>query len=310
MSSVASSHGPAVQLEQANPPEAAPASSPPPEAARSLPQASEPILVPDENMSPEPKDSSQDPPPEPSSPDAEIPGAEASSSSYGPIRRRVHGKSDERAMFRPPAMREDDFIEIMREVVPRLVDQAVEHVRSPSNERAPAAKRDLDEAETPAPHHPRNLAEKALSVTHEPHCEEVLTVREWEACENEIDVLIAAHIQKKATKELPPTGNSSQLQQVVNEFKTAERSTIIEKGAVKLHVGKKAQHIRDHFQDRFIGSRFVITRKAIEEGVNVDVNDPNTYKIKSRWCLKGPLGSRPKEKSPGRSTPVTDAQSA
>ena len=35
---------------------------------------------------------------------------EQPSSSYGPIRRRVHGKSDENALYRPPAMREDDFI--------------------------------------------------------------------------------------------------------------------------------------------------------------------------------------------------------
>ena len=52
-----------------------------------------------------------------------------SSSSYGQIRRRVHGKSDENALYRAPAMREDDFIEIMREVVPPLVDQAMEQVQ-------------------------------------------------------------------------------------------------------------------------------------------------------------------------------------
>ena len=90
---------------------------------------------------PEPNDSSVDTNVEPANPDVNMPGTAASSSSYGPIRRRVHGKSDERAMFRPPAMREDDFIEIMREGVPRLVDQAVEQVRSPSGERAPANKR-------------------------------------------------------------------------------------------------------------------------------------------------------------------------
>ena len=284
----ANPHGPPVQLEPVESPEAVPISPRVPETASSLPQASEPMVVPDENMSPEPTDPSQNPL-EPN-PDTEMPGdAEASSSSYGPIRRRVRGKSDERAMFRPPAMREDDFIEIMREVVPRLVDQAVEHVRSPSDERTPAAKRELETAETPAPHRPRNLGEEALTVMHEPHCEEVLSVQEWQACENDIAVLIAAHIQKKATKELPPTGNSSQLQQLVNESKTAEWSTIVGKGAVKLHFGKKAQHIRDHFQDRFIGSRFVITRKATEKGLNVDVSDPSTYKIKSRWCLQGHL---------------------
>ena len=154
-----------------------------------------------------------------------------------------------------------------------------------------------EEAETPAPHRPRNRAEETLAVMHDPHCEEALAVQEWEACEHDIDALIAAHMQKKATKELPPTGNPSSLQQLVNESKIAEWATIVEKGAVKLHFGKQAKHIREQFPDRFIGSRFVITRKAIEEAVNVDVHDPTTYKVKSRWCLQGHLDPDLKQKA-------------
>jgi hypothetical protein len=35
---------------------------------------------------------------------------------------------------------------------------------------------------------------------------------------------------------------------------------------VKVHYGKKAQMLKEKHPDRFIGRRFVITRKAIEEG--------------------------------------------
>ena len=46
-------------------------------------------------------------------------------SSYEPIRRRVAGKSGEAALHRPAALRQDDFIEIMREVVPELLQNAL-----------------------------------------------------------------------------------------------------------------------------------------------------------------------------------------
>jgi hypothetical protein len=214
---------------------------------------------------------------------------EQSSSSYGPIRRRVHGKSDENALYRPPAMREDDFIEIMREVVPQLVDQAIEQVQSEASDRTPAMKRALEDPETPDPHRSKPSSEEAMSAALDHGGEEVLLVEEMNACNNDIDVLIAAHVQKKATKELPHSGNTADLQKLVNESKAAEWSTILEKGAVKVHNGKKAQALKEKHPDRFIGSRFVITRKAVEEGVNVNVDDPTTYKIKSRWCLQGHL---------------------
>ena len=192
-------------------------------------------------------------------------------------------KSDERAMFRPPAMREEDFIEVMREIVPRLVDQAVEQVQNPSTERTPAAKRERKGLK-----HLNLIGLEPLLRKLLLSCV-ILTVKKHLACDNNIHVLIAAHIQKKATKELPPTGNAGPLQQLVNESKIAEWPTIVEKGAVKLHFGKKAQHIREQFPDRFIGNRLVTTRKPKEEGMNIDVNDPNTYLVKSRWYLQNHL---------------------
>ena len=209
-------------------------------------------------------------------PDPEVP-----SSSYGPIRCRVYGKSDDRAMYRPAAMREDDFVEIMREVVPQLIDQAVEQTRTAESDRTSASKRPLESSDgtEPLPSRPRVSS----------GVEEALSVEEVASCQDEIDILIAAHVKKKATKELPACGNSPELQSMVNESKTTEWSTILEKGAVKVHLGKRAQAIREKFPHRFIGSRFVITRKPLEEGAHVDEADVNTFKVKSRWCLQGHL---------------------
>ena len=45
-----------------------------------------------------------------------------SDSTYGPIRRRVKGKDGPNALFRPPSMRQEDFVEVMREVIPQMID--------------------------------------------------------------------------------------------------------------------------------------------------------------------------------------------
>ena len=173
----------------------------------------------------------------------------------------------------------------MREVVPQLVDLAMKQVQSEASDRAPAMKRALEDPETPDPHRSKPSSEETMSAALDRGGEEVLLVEEMNACNHDINVLIAAHVQKKATKELPHSGNAADLQKLINESKAAEWSTILEKGAVKVHYGKKAQSLKEKHPDRFIGSHFVITRKAIEEGVNVNVDDPTTYKIKSRWVI-------------------------
>eukprot|EP00435_Cladocopium_sp_Y103_P012014 s3028_g3.t1 len=58
---------------------------------------------------------------------------------------------------------------------------------------------------------------------------------------------------------------------------------------VKIHYGKKAKEIREKYSHRFIGSRFVLTRKPLEEGAEIDPHDPTTYTVKGRWCLQGHL---------------------
>ena len=76
------------------------------------------------------------------------------------------------------------------------------------------------------------------------------------------------------SKELPHSNNPIGLQRMVDKGKPAEWETIVSKPhAVKLHFGKRAAQIRAEHVDRFIGSRFVLTRKPLEEGAPVDPND-------------------------------------
>ena len=64
----------------------------------------------------------------------------------------------------------------------------------------------------------------------------------------------------------------------------------VEQGnVVRLHYGKKAREIKEKFGHRFIGSRFVLTRKAVDEEKPIDTKDPNTFTVKGRWCLQGHL---------------------
>ena len=49
-------------------------------------------------------------------------------STYGPVRpitRRVAGKDGPLSLYRPPAMKHDDFVDAMKEVIPELVEQAI-----------------------------------------------------------------------------------------------------------------------------------------------------------------------------------------
>lgn len=59
--------------------------------------------------------------------------------------------------------------------------------------------------------------------------------------------------------------------------------------AIKIHYGKVAAAIRRDKAHRFIGSRFVFTRKPQDEGQEVDRHDLSTLVVKGRWCLQGHL---------------------
>ena len=179
-------------------------------------------------------------------------------------------------------MRESDFDELMRDLVPALIEEATQEPSSGSGTQRSKRERDSpNEVESGEP----PSAKSRVNEDEVTYIEE-LTAETWE---QGIEAMVAAHIQKKQCKEIPPTGNEPELQALVDESKVAEWGALGEKTAVRIHYGKKAAEIHKKFADRFIGSRFVIIRKAAEEGRSIDVHDPSSFKIKSRWCLQGHL---------------------
>ena len=127
--------------------------------------------------------------------------AHTGESSYGPIRtrRRVEGKSGEPALFRPPAMKEDDFVELMKDLVPALIDEATQGSPSlsSSSSGSQGVKRDRDP--------PENESSEPSSTRPRIHTDEVMYVEELtrEAWDDGVEALVAAHIQKKLSKENP-----------------------------------------------------------------------------------------------------------
>ena len=207
---------------------------------------------------------------------AEVPESSTASSSYGPVRRRVSTKEGPMSLWRPAPLQPEDFVEIMHELVPQLVEQA-----SQGTKREREATAAPDAASSPASSRPRTS--EVLSV------EEVDDLLETcDQCTHE--VLISEYMQKRLQKELPPTGNHPQLQRMVDEGKKVEWNTLGSKpNVLKIHYGKQAALIRTKFAHRFIGSRFVLTRKACVEGQEVDPQDLSTFAVKARWCLQGHL---------------------
>ena len=229
--------------------------------------------------------------------------SESASSQYGPIRRRVRGKAGEATMFRPAAMRQEDFVEVMREVIPHLIDQNVASMED-THKRSHEASAESSAAE-PATSRIRTQSPEtstgANRATSNPDAEpsgdvhETLSVQQvhelvemWDDDAN-VEVLIASYLAKKLSKELAPTGNEPALQEAVDDSKRVEWDTLVEKGAIRFHYGKEAERIRKQHPSRFIGSRHVITRKPVHENGQVNPNDPATYRVKSRWCLQGHL---------------------
>lgn len=86
-------------------------------------------------------------------------------------------------------------------------------------------------------------------------CQQLLQV--WDQTKD-IEVLISAYMQKKSSKEVPAVGNEPVAQQMVEESKLVEWTTLTEKGAIKIHTGKRAAWLKAKHPDRFMGSRFVI----------------------------------------------------
>eukprot|EP00435_Cladocopium_sp_Y103_P058196 s1061_g20.t1 len=260
------------------------------EPVNSSPAVSEPVPSSTSAVSAKPSD----PPDQPMTPAENASREEVPSSSYGPIRRRVNGKNGEPALYRPPQMKEDDFVDMMKEIVPKLLTEATQPTSSTGSSSSPRSvsmhgvKRDHEDVSGDASVEPPTSRAKSDDSVDAVECmlvEEVLA--EWD--QGGVESLMAAYLQKKISKEIKPSGNEPSQQKLVDESKTLEWETLIEKQAVRLHYGKKAAAIKKQYANRFIGSRFVIIRKPLIDGQNVDLNDESTYKVKSRWCLQGHL---------------------
>ena len=131
-------------------------------------------------------------------------------------------------------------------------------------------------------------------VASKPRASEVLSVEEVQelisAQEKSWECLMSEYMRKKISKELPHSNNPPDVQTLVQEGKRVEWATILSKpNAVKIHYGTKAKRIKQEECHRFIGSRFVLTRKPLEEGLSVDPLDSDTFTVKGRWCLQGHL---------------------
>ena len=92
-----------------------------------------------------------------------------------------------------------------------------------------------------------------------------------------VESLMAAFLQQRAQKEIPASGNDSELQERVDQAKVLEWETVHGKSAVKVWTGAKAEEIKSKSGHRFIKNRFVVTNKTDEDG----------SRIKARWALLG-----------------------
>ena len=101
---------------------------------------------------------------------------------------------------------------------------------------------------------------------------------------------MAKYLKKKMSKDLEHSNNPPDLQKKVDDGKLLEWQTLLSKpNAVRVRYGKAAAHIRQTRADRFSGTRFVLTRKPVEDGQKVSDDDPSCFIVKGRWCLQGDL---------------------
>lgn len=183
-------------------------------------------------------------------------------SSYGPVRRRVHGKSVAASFYRPGRMVQEDFAEMMQEIVPQLVGDALHGVSSPvldvpsspddtvmSEPAERGVKRDVETSRFPeeTPAKSARTQEQlyaacetcltdeveVLAVTNQ--CQQfaashqsTLTSQErqllWKQWQEKVPVeaLLSQYMAKKAAKEIPVTKNPPEVQAKVDEAKTLE----------------------------------------------------------------------------------------
>ena len=198
---------------------------------------------------------------------------------YAPVRTRASRKTKpgEYNLVRPVSFQPEDLSEMLGEVLPKVL-QGPDPEPLPEGDvnspREPAFKR----AASSAPDELREASrEQATEVL---FCQETMkNFRDSHPQATAVEVLLAGFMQKKLQKELPVVNNPPELQEEIEEAKGAEWCTMCSKPAVRVWSGAEADRIRKQRADRFIGSRFVVTRKEDEEG----------SRVKARWCLQGHL---------------------
>ena len=210
---------------------------------------------------------------------------------YGPVGRVPHKSKPHPVHRRPVEEHPEDFLEMMQEVVPRLLQElpppgvssepsrssgSVPEASTGPNERSPRGESTKREAsrepgEVPVASRPRHHS-----------IDEDLYVEGGDLGHlhsSSVECLLAAFMQKRMQKEIPSSGNPQELQSKVDAAKSLEWETIQGKTAMRVWKGAKAREIRRRFPNRFMGSRFVITNKVDEDG----------ERVKARLCLQGHL---------------------
>eukprot|EP00435_Cladocopium_sp_Y103_P021891 s1135_g5.t1 len=243
--------------------------------------------VPDASMienTPPPMDEAQSSAPASSSGRNDPQVSATADSQYGPVRRRVPSKAGPMTFFRPASLKHDDFVEVMQDVLPQLVDQAVGGLKR-------------EAADESSGHVDKSARTEQLSVEVMPS--QFLSAHDanelWNTLQSGAphEVLIAQHIQKRMQKELHHSNNEPWLQAQIDAAKIQEWNTLTDKQAVRLLSPAESAWVRKHEHHRIMGSRFVLVKKAeediVENGIAPDPHDPTHWKVKARWCLQGHL---------------------
>ena len=221
---------------------------------------------------------------------------------YGPVRRVSRKSAPSSQMFRPRAMLQDDFADMMQEVIPELLEQALANeVSTPPPLQEPSergTKREASPHSEPAPSKrvsgsstERGGADAAEGSAGQPSVSDspveslCVQLQNPEVC---VEALVLNYVNRRNPKELLASGNEPALQERVDEAKTLEWQTVESRHAVRVVHGPEAARVRKCFPDRIMGSRFVITEKQEED---------SPVRIKARWCLQGHLDPDLSEKA-------------
>lgn len=236
-------------------------------------------------------------------------------SSYGPVRRRIGEKAGPMTLYRPARASADDFADMMKEIVPQLLQEAISSEQAETRSRPPKREAQSSAVETPeaksqrvrspSPHEGFDISEGGqsaegatfaadevaiLSVSHLTEVSEFPTedlsfedkqelIDQWKS-NYPIEVLVANYLQKKASKEIRVNGHPPEFQKKVDEAKLLEWCTITGKNAGRVVFGNEAKEVRQRLPHRIMGSRYVMTIKE---------EDNAPARVKARWCLQGHL---------------------